>query len=190
MTLQNESVLGSWTRSFLQVRSGPMRLLVSQAGKGAAAKIKSSIHRHSIKCWLIVHVWYKPTSLFQRRSDNITCATINWCWRTKNSQHENWKHYTAKMLMDLGGFYDTESISTVRSNFARFCDSQTAFMWLLRARWTVVINLELIDSFSMVENTPQPKWTQLARSFWCPEIAVEALECRRLAINLTIRITW
>ena len=39
--------------------------------------------------------------------------------RTKNSPHENWKRHTAKILMGLGGFHDTESVSTVRSNFAR-----------------------------------------------------------------------
>ena len=57
-------------------------------------------------------------------------------------------------------------------------------MWLLRARWTAVIDFNLIDSFSMVENTPQPEWTQHTRSFCCPDIVIEAMECRRLAINL------
>ena len=64
----------------------------------------------------------------------------------------------------------------------------TSKWWLLKARWAAVINLDLIDSFSMVENTPQPEWAQHARSFWCSEIVLEAIECRRLEINLTIRI--
>ena len=32
-----------------------------------------------------------------------------------------------------GSSHDTESILTVKSNIARFCDFQMAFMWLLRA---------------------------------------------------------
>ena len=66
-----------------------------------------------------------------------------------------------KIKMGLG---DAESVSPVRSNIACSCDLQTAFMWLLRARWTAVIDLNLIDSFSMVENIPQPEWTQHAEA--------------------------
>ena len=54
------------------------------------------------------------------------------------------------------GFCDAESVSPVKSNIACLCDLQTAFTLLLRARWMAVIDLDLIDSFSMVENTPQP----------------------------------
>ena len=35
----------------------------------------------------------------------------------------------------------------------------------------------------MVENTLQREWTQQTRSFWCPEIVLEAMECRRLISN-------
>ena len=94
----------------------------------------------------------------------------------------------AKIMMGLGGFRDAKSVSPVRSNIACLCDLQAAFMWLLKARWMAVIDLDLIDSFSMVENTPQPKWTHHVRSFWCPKIILEAVECSRLAINLTTRI--
>ena len=59
-------------------------------------------------------------------------------------------------MMGLGGFCDAESVSPVRSNIAYLCDLQTAFIWLFRARWTAVIDLDLIDSFSMVENTTNP----------------------------------
>ena len=57
--------------------------------------------------------------------------------------------------------------------------------WLLRARWTAVIDRHN----RQLQYAPQPKWTQHARSFWRPEIILEAMECRRLAINLTIRIS-
>ena len=60
------------------------------------------------------------------------------------------------IMMGLGFFGDAESVSPVRSNIACLCDLQTAFMWLLRARWTAVIDLNLIDSFSMVDNIPNP----------------------------------
>ena len=59
-------------------------------------------------------------------------------------------------MMGLGGFADAESLSLVRSNIACLSDLQMAFMWLLRPSWTAVIDLNLIDSFSMVENTPNP----------------------------------
>ena len=109
--------------------------------------------------------------------------------RTKIHQYNNRKRCAAKIKMGLGGFHDAKSVSPVRSNIACLCDLQTTFMWLLRAKGTAVIDLNLIDSFSMVENTPQPEWTQHIRSFWCPEIVHEEIECRRLVINLTIRIT-
>jgi len=51
---------------------------------------------------------------------------------------------------------DAESVMPVRSSIACLCDLQMALMWLLRARRTAVINLDLIDRFSMVENTPNP----------------------------------
>ena len=47
--------------------------------------------------------------------------------RTKNCQYENSKRYTAKIIMGLGGSHDTESILTVKTNIACFCDFQTAF---------------------------------------------------------------
>ena len=56
--------------------------------------------------------------------------------RIKNSQHENCKYHMAKVIMGLEmevGGHDIENVST-ESNFAQFCDFQTAFMWLLRAR--------------------------------------------------------
>ena len=59
-------------------------------------------------------------------------------------------------MMGLGGFRDAKSVSSVRSNIACLCDLQATFMWLLKARGMAVINLDLIDSFSMVENPPQP----------------------------------
>ena len=80
------------------------------------------------------------------------------------------------------GLCDVETVSPVRSNISCLCDLQ---MWLLRARWMAVIDLDLIDSFSTVENSPQLEWTKHTRSLWCPEIVLEAMECRRLAINLT-----
>ena len=99
--------------------------------------------------------------------------------RTKN-QYNSQKRCVTKIMMEFRGgrFRDAESVTPVRSNIACLFDLQTAFMWLLRARWTAVIDLDLIDSFSMIENTPQPKWTHHVRSFWCPKILHEVMECR------------
>ena len=58
------------------------------------------------------------------------------------------------VMMDLGRVQDAGSVSPVRSNIVCFCDLQTAFMWLLRARWMAVIDLDPIDSFSVVKNNP------------------------------------
>ena len=124
-------------------------------------------------------------AMLQKKELVLPLANPAWQWTyiTQTSA------LCGKIQMGLGGLRDAESASPVRSNIACPCDLQTAFMWPLRARWTVVIDLDLIDSFSMVENTPQPEWTQHARSFWCPEIVLEPMECRRFAINSTIRIT-
>ena len=44
----------------------------------------------------------------------------------KKHQYENWKQCTAKIMMGLERFSCTESVVTVKSNIARFCDFQTA----------------------------------------------------------------
>ena len=68
-------------------------------------------------------------------------------------------------MMGLGGFRDAESVSPVTSNITCICDCQTAYKWLLRARWTAVIDLDLIDSFSIVENASQPKASDAQKLF-------------------------
>ena len=64
------------------------------------------------------------------------------------------KRCVAKTMLGLGGFCDAESVFPISSNLACLCDLQMAFMWLLR---TAVTDLDLIDNFSTVENTPQPE---------------------------------
>ena len=125
----------------------------------------------------------------QRRSNAVKCTyTLMNIPRTKSHQHNNRKCCATKTRIGLGEFHDAETVSPVSSNITCLCDFQTALTWMLRARWLAVINLDLID-ISMVENSPQPEWAKYARSFWCPEIIIEAMECKRLAINLIIRIT-
>ena len=80
-------------------------------------------------------------------------------------------------MMGLGVFHDAESVSPVRSNIACLCDLQTAFMLLLKARWMAVIDLYLIDSFSMVENTPNPS-EPITLEASDAKIILEAMECR------------
>ena len=78
--------------------------------------------------------------------------------KTKHHQYQQSERCAAKIMMGLGVFFcDAENVLPVRSSTACLCDLQTSFMWQLRARWTAVIDLDLTDSFSMAENTPQPK---------------------------------
>ena len=53
--------------------------------------------------------------------------------KIKNRQYDNSKRCTTKIIMGLGGSHDTESVLTVKTNVAHYCDFQTAFMWLLRS---------------------------------------------------------
>ena len=55
------------------------------------------------------------------------------------------------------------------------------------ARWTTVIYINQV--FLVVKSTHKLEWAYQARSFWCPEIVVETVECSTLAIDLAIRIT-
>ena len=104
-----------------------------------------------------------PTTCCSHSYDSEEVGHSHMCYalknipRTKNHQYNNRKRCAAKIMMGLGGFHDAKSVSPVRSNIACLCDLQTAFMWLLRAKGTAVIDLNLIDSFSMVVNTPQPE---------------------------------
>ena len=134
--------------------------------------------------WLYI---FKPT-LFQRTSDPVMCSRINECSKGYKLSAQELEHQTDKILMGLGGFHDTESVSTVRGNFSDFL---TAFIWLFRARWTAVMYFDLIYCFSIVENTPSPP-AQVNPSCWMLLTLRNRcwrLECRRLQINLTVRIT-
>ena len=83
-----------------------------------------------------------------------------------NCQHEN------AIRQDLHGFRGV--FTMLKASWRKwFCVFQTAFMWLLKARWMVVIDFDLRNSFSMVENTPQHEWTQRAGSFWCPKVLLK-----------------
>lgn len=76
--------------------------------------------------------------------------------RTKNYQYENWKCCTLKITVGSGWVSWCLKHLTNRKKHCTLLWSPTTFMGLLRARWKTIIDLDQMDSFSMVKNTPNP----------------------------------
>ena len=110
----------------------------------------------------------------------ITCAMHQWTFQGLKHQYNNRRRCAAKIMIEFGGVFVMLKVSRKSEVVLH------AFVTSKRhscGSWELVIYLNLIDSFSMVENTPQPEWTHPVRSFWRPKIMHEAMECRRLADN-------
>ena len=83
----------------------------------------------------------------QRRSDMVTCTVqLMNIPRTKNCQYENWKCCTLKITAGSGWVSWCLKHLTNRKKHCTLLWSPTTFMWLLRARWKTMIDLDQIAS--------------------------------------------